>query len=163
MEILADTHEYDFIFLSETHLTDETDENEIRINGFNNVSCLSNSTRTGGTTIYIRNRWNIKKITRKAIDWKMWLVACNVKCKDLEMVIVAIYRSPSHSERSFCDFFEENLDIITESTNNILITGDFNIDWCKNDTYKREIERVLNDNCLMQKIFKNNTYIEYYS
>ena len=98
----------------------------------------------------------------------MWLLACNVKCKDLEIVIVVIYRSPSHSERSFCEFFEENLDIITESTNNILITGDFNIDWCKNDTYKREIERLLNDNCLTQKMKEyskitrtSNTIVDY--
>lgn len=149
---MVDSDQIDFLILTETHITENIEVNEIMLKGYNNIKCNSNSTRTGGVIIYIKNCWEIIKIMEKTVDSKIWLLACKCKYNDIDIVIVAIYRSPSSSERDFCNFFKENIEILAESANDLIIAGDFNIDWRKNDRYKREIESFLNDNYLTQKV-----------
>lgn len=73
-----------------------------------------------------------------------------VKNKNAYVIIMAVYRSPSCREVEFCDAFDEITEGICDTSLEIIIAGDFNIDWKKNDTYKNRIQATLNDNGLKQ-------------
>ena len=47
------------------------------------------------------------------------------------ILIGAVYRSPSYSEAEFCDIFDEIIEEISHNNCDILIAGNFNIDWKK--------------------------------
>lgn len=73
-------------------------------------------------------------------------------------MMVAVYRSPSSSASDFCDVFEEVIEEICEQNCDIIVTGDFNIDWSKNSFYKNRIESCLNDSGIKQ-IVNNYTRV----
>ena len=114
--------------------------NEIELKGYNSVMCNSNSTRTGGVIVYIRNNWKFKKIMEKSIESKIWMVACECRCENVVLVLINIYRSPNSSSREFVELLKLNLEPLLETSKEIIMTGDFDIDWSKNEPIKREIK-----------------------
>lgn len=158
LEILTETENPEFIVLSETHLTKSINDEEIALKNYNNISSLSNSNRTGGVTLYLKKHWSLVKNYEIKEDSKYWILWCLAKYKSIKILISAIYRSPSCQPAEFCDKFGETLEEICEQNCDVLITGDFNIDWSKDSFYKQQIERTLNDNG-MKQIVKSHTRI----
>lgn len=140
----------EFIILSETHLTKNIEESEIKIQGYDQISSLSESSKTGGVIIYYKESWKVDIIVEKIDNLKYWILACRAKCKNNNIIITAVYRSPSYGEAEFCQIFEDTLEEICEDANDVIIAGDFNIDWSIDSFYKKRIERILNDNGLKQ-------------
>ena len=68
------------------------------------------------------------------------------------MIIVGVYRSPRSQEAEFCHIFEEIVEELSESAKDIVIVGDFNIDWSRESVYKMKIECIINDNGFKQLI-----------
>lgn len=150
MEVIAATQQPDFIILSETHMTENVNEQEINLENYNNILALSNSSRTGGVIIYFKKSWSIKKISEKICDFKYWIVVCEAKYKTEKVVITAVYRSPSSQDCEFYEVFEELMEELTEKDTDIIIAGDFNIDYNRESFYKSRINNILNDNGLKQ-------------
>ncbi|XP_037822581.1 serine protease/ABC transporter B family protein tagA-like [Lucilia sericata] len=97
-------------------------------------------------------------------DSKYWILLCKAELHNTNIVIGAVYGSPSCSEAEFCIIFNDILDINCD----IIISGDFNIDWSQNNFYKNKIENIINDNGLNQIVNKytrvtnrSNTLIDY--
>ena len=80
-----------------------------------------------------------------------------VKCEGISFIIAIICRSPSYSKAEFCEDLQQFLEELCEKSNDIIIAGDFNIDW-QSDFYKSKLESRLNDNGLKQ-IMKKFTRI----
>lgn len=57
---------------------------------------------------------------------------------------MTVYRSPVSREVEFCDAFDDISERICETNNDIIIIGDVNIDWTKNDIHKNRIQATLN-------------------
>lgn len=152
VEVIASTENPDIFILTETHITKEVEENEITLQYYDHIASLSTSKRTGGVVIYFKKIWKVTKIIEKIDGVKYWILVCKATCQDNQMIIAAIYRSPSYGESEFCKNFEEVLEEISDYNCNILITGDFNIDWSKNSQYKNKMECTLNDNGLRQLV-----------
>lgn len=150
LEVIADEQKPDFIVLTETHLTDDIEEQEIQLRNYDQYVTRSNSNRTGGVIIYWKKQWNVIKIGEKSSDYNYWISAYKATMKNNQFVIVAVYRSPSSSEVEFCQVFEQVMEEICEAQYDIIIAGDFNIDWCKEETYKKRLECAFNDNGLKQ-------------
>ena len=150
LEVIVENDKPHFICLSETHVTDKINENEIRLEKYYHYSTNSNSTRTGGIILYTNENWQINKIIEKVWDYKYWISAHQIKYKNISLIIAVIYRSPSSQENEFFEVFEEVIEEINEKNIDIIITGDFNIDWSKDTLNKRKIESIINDNGLMQ-------------
>lgn len=73
------------------------------------------------------------------------------KYEKTSIIIVIIYRSPSGSKSEFCDIFQDFVEEICDKNTDILIAGDFNIDWNR-DFYTSKLESILNDNGLKNLI-----------
>lgn len=146
IEILSAKENLDFIILSETHLTQDIELNEIMLPKFKQIISYSNSRRTGGVIIYYKDVWTVSKVYEKVKDSNYWILACVAQCSKNYILICAIYRSPSGSEAEFCEAFQEALDFISERNCDMIITGDFNIDWSKNGFYKNRMQSAINNN-----------------
>lgn len=70
VEIIAETEKPKFIILSETHMTEQVHENEISLNGYNQLTSVSISTRTGGVIIYYKLEWKVTKLFEKVKNSK---------------------------------------------------------------------------------------------
>lgn len=152
LEIIAYEEKPDFIILSETHLTEDIDEHEIQIQQYSQYVTYSNSKRTGGVMIYFKEKWNVNKIKEKVVDSKYWISVHIAKCNKIRFLVMAVYRSPSSHIAEFCESFEELIEEICEQNCDIIIAGDFNIDWNKNEFYKSKIQNILDDNGLKQVV-----------
>lgn len=131
-------------------MTEQVHENEISLNGYNQLTSVSISTRTGGVIIYYKLEWKVTKLFEKVKNSKYWILACKAQHGQTQLIIVAIYRSPSGHESEFCEIFQQTLEDLSEEVCDIVVTGDFNIDWANNNFYRNKIERLLNDNGLRQ-------------
>lgn len=67
-------NEFDFVLLSETHVTADINVSEYIINSYKMFNSLSNSGHTGGVTIFVNNRLKSVKINSKSINYKMWII-----------------------------------------------------------------------------------------
>lgn len=161
LEIIANSDNPDFIILAETHLTENVEESEISLQNYNHYATLSNSTRTGGVIIYFKSQWSITKIFEKISDSKFWISAYMAKYNQSCFIILALYRSPSSPKAEFCDVFENILEDLCEKSVDIIIAGDFNIDWKKDNFYKEKIENLLNDNGLKQIVTEYTRITQY--
>ena len=66
--------------LSETRLTDEIEDKEINIPGYNLVRCDAETRKTGGVALFIRNDIKFKIIiVSKLVTNCCWLAAIEVK------------------------------------------------------------------------------------
>ena len=150
IEIIMELRNPEFIILSETHLTNDVEENEYQLLNYKHYVTLSNSSRTGGVLLYIKREWKVEKLHEKVANSKYWMSAYKVENKSTILIIMAVYRSPACREVEFCEAFDEITENICETNLEIIIAGDFNIDWRKNNTYKNRIQATLNDNGLNQ-------------
>jgi exonuclease III len=113
--------------LSETHVTEDTLDSEIEISGYRTEFSTSISAHTGGTSIYIREDIKYEPIVSVCDDMNWWLCGVKIKTDKGLIQIVAVYRSPSCSIKTFLDFFEKWLDENDNECNKTIIVGDFNI------------------------------------
>ena len=88
-----------------------------------------------------------------------------VECESISFIITIIYRSPNYSKADFCEDLQQFLEDLSKNSNDIIIAGDFNIDW-QSDFYKSKLESILSDNGLKQvmkeltRITKNSKIID---
>lgn len=136
--------------MSETHLTEDIQENEISLVNYNQIISYSNSARTGGVIIYYKQEWTVKRLYEKVVKSNYWILVCEAQCENNIILMCAVYRSPSGSEAEFCVAFQETLEVLSEKNCDILIMGDFNIDWSKNSFYKMKVQSLMHDNGLRQ-------------
>ena len=92
---------------------------------------MSTSSRTGGIIAYCKKNWSVKKFIERTDELKYWILFCKAVHNDNNhnILISAIYRSLSYSEAEFCDIFDEIIEEIRVNNCDILIAGDFNIEW----------------------------------
>ena len=100
MKIIAATEKTDFLILSETHLTKDIDEQEITLQGYDNIGPVLTSSRTGEVVVYYKKNWNVKNFLKRTGNLKYWILFCKAVHIDNnhKMLIGAIYISPSYSE-----------------------------------------------------------------
>ena len=83
---------------------------------------------------------------------KYWISAYKFTVKNNQLKILAVYRSPRNNNVEFCQIFEEIIKEICEFSQNIIMVGDFNIDWSKQGTNKNRLKCTFSDNGLKQII-----------
>ena len=139
------------INIAETYLTKDIDEQEITLQGYDNIGSVSRFSRTGGIIAYCKKNWNVNRFIERTDDLKYWILFSKAVHNDNNhnILIGVVYRSPSYSEVVVCDIFGEVIEEICDKKCDILIAGDFNKD-AKNSFYKNIIKNTLNDNGLKQ-------------
>ena len=99
--------------------------------------------------LYYGKHWKISKIREPIREHEFWIGAFITKYGKISIVIIAVSRSPSVQKAEFCEALNEFLDTVCEENYEIVIAGDFNIDWYK-DYYRTRLVNILNDNGLKQ-------------
>ena len=121
--------DFDVITLSETWCTPTT-VGLCNLDGYRGFHVYRVGTRSGGISVFVREHYRTSKLAN--LDFCSETIECNaviVKVRNIELVIIGIYRPHSGSVEDFSSSLEEILnspDIPRNS--NIIITGDINID-----------------------------------
>lgn len=113
------------IALSETRLTNEIENCEISIPGYQIVRCHSVKRSMGGVMMYIKNGINFEIVVNEKIVKICWTVGIKMKYKDLNGVVMITYRSPKSSHSIFIDHIENICERMISQK--CICVGDFNI------------------------------------
>lgn len=140
--------------LSETHTTSVIEDNELELPNYNLVKLNSESNRTGGVLMYLKKEWQYEIIQSFTIGVNIWWLAIKCVRDCISFVVVTVYRSPNvnSTKRKFCEFFKEWMESIEDLNINVIIAGDFNINWAEQSTYKNDIQNIIMDNGFRQQI-----------
>lgn len=130
------------VALSETRLTDEIEDGEINVTGYNIIRCDAENRHTGGAILYIRDDVKYEIVLVKKLASNCWCIAIEIKEKLYKGVIMVLYHSPSASHGDFVRFLE---DIVEELVikGECMIIGDFNIDFRINSFYTNKVQTVI--------------------
>lgn len=143
------THKSDILFLTETHLTADVEDFELSIENYNIFRVDSDSRHTGGVMAYIKKGNKSPKFKFYSPTKK--LLVFNDKHTNVysHTTLCCLYRSRSASTIQFLSFFEDWCgEYLDQIKGDILILGDFNINWKSDDIYTMRLKRCVNDNGL---------------
>lgn len=112
------------VALSKTRLTDEIEDGEVNVPGYNIIRCDAENRHTGKAILYISDDVKYEIVLGKKIASNWWCIAIEIKEKLYKGVIMVLYHSPSASHGNFVRFLE---DIVEELVikGECMIIGDF--------------------------------------
>ena len=124
--------------LQETWLTSDADLSLLQIPGYTLISSGKSCSAHGGVSMYVHNdfEFNILPINGDSSIWDGHFVEILLKCSSdnhRKVIIGNIYRPPRQTV-DIIDTFTEQINNILRNfrnTNNVIITGDFNLDLLK--------------------------------
>ena len=149
---------FDILIFTETWLT-EDNKDYCRFEGYeqnhlirpidNNLDFKS---RGGGISIFTKRYLNCKyRDDLKILEPFMECQFLELKLNGQLYLIGGMYRIPNTSINSFIDKTNQIIEPL-KSTYKIILAGDFNIDFLKNDKYKSDFELCLQSNYLVPTI-----------
>lgn len=131
IEVMCSENKPLILCCSEARITEEINETEYEIEGYNNIVCFSSSRHTGGAVIYIRKSIKYKVIKIESKDLMFWSLSIEVLDCAIRGIIGIIYRSPSYRLDDSLNNFDNFLDTIINLRKCNTIMGDINIDMNK--------------------------------
>jgi hypothetical protein len=140
------------LFLSETRVTSDIEDNEIYLYGYTTIRNNSCTRHTGGVVIYILDSISYS-VVRNELFENIWILSIEVKSNLIKNgVYTVIYRSPSGSKSVFLDYCETFFEDIAESDDTHIIVGDFNIDMSKTTSESNRQKLLIENNGLKQYV-----------
>ena len=130
------------VALSETRLTDEIEDKEVNIPGYNIVRCNAENRYTGGVAIFIRDDIRHKILLIRKLMANCWFAAIEIKETLYKGILMVIYHSPSASDRDFLSYLEDTIEEMNIKTNCIII-GDFNLDYAIDSFYTKKLQTIM--------------------
>ena len=116
---------FGLLALTETHLTDQIDDSEVYIDGYEIIRMDCKNRPGGGCAIYYKNFLDVVVIA-KYDTTELEALWVELKLCSQRLLIGTIYRPPDQS--NFYEKLPPVLENIWSTRKNILITGDFNSD-----------------------------------
>ena len=160
LQINCANKNYDFLILSETHTTENIEDSEILIEGYQKpFRCDSHSRHTGGLCIYVKNYFQVSDI-EKTMDSRIWWLKLKITNNNQSIFIAAVYRAHTSSKRVFCDKMKNWIEDLVDSNKRFIIAGDMNIDWLNDsDLYKNDFKNIIEIDNQCQQIVRVPTRI----
>lgn len=118
------------------YVTEEIDDEEISIVGYDMIRCNSEKRSTGGVLMYIR-----KDVKYKIIVNNCWVLGIKIMGKRFNGVLIGTYHSPSSSDSEFVKFIENICEMVGHETECVCV-GDFNIDFNKVSYYSKKLRYI---------------------
>lgn len=164
------------ILMSETHVTDDISESELKIEGYRIELCKSTNKRTGGVIALINNGIKYKMRNNECVQDSVWLLSIEVIAAESKYLLSVLYHSPQKENAQFVEYFSDYLERVSEYDGIIVIMGDFNFDLLKPNFYGTKLmEKVylkgftqlvssptritINSATLIDYIITNNKYL----
>lgn len=146
------------VCVTETHITQDIEEVELMIPGYKCISCLSHSRHTGGVIIYVKKNINSSIICNVAA-LEYWSLFIKLQINNQLFVVGAIYRSPNGNYEEFLNFFGQKIENEDICKNEVLIMGDFNINFNDTENYNtKKLNNMIRDSGYKQ-IMNHDTRI----
>jgi exonuclease III len=143
IEVLVEQLNPCLLMCSETCLTDNIDDNEINLIGYNLHRCDSHSRHTGGVLMYIRSNIKSEVIFNKSYGKNLWCLSVHVKCCALDGIYTTVYHSPNSSHAELMNYFENVIENCYDAAKLNIFVGDFNIDMSRNSTYSDKLKQII--------------------
>lgn len=115
---------FDIFMVCETWLSNDIPDDLININSYK-IYRRDRGSRGGGLCIFAKVVLNTIRINVKsnAIE-QLWI---NLKYKKESIAVGVVYKPPNQDSNTFLSEFEDELGLISPTVDNIICTGDFNI------------------------------------
>lgn len=140
------------VCLTETRLTVEIENFEIDILGYYIVRVDSENRHTGGVVVYLKENITLLEAKRYQFQKNYWFLVVKITLNNKIYMLGNLYHSPSASDSDFLNFFEQWCEGLTDSNCNIIIMGDFNINWLASSTYSNKLKKIVSDAGLYQMV-----------
>lgn len=140
------------ILLSEARITSDITDDELHNNNYRLYKTDSDSRHTGCVAAYVRCDITVKNVERLIFERNFWLIAIEIKINNWNATIACIYHSPSSNDNEFTVEFINWCNDAVDKHENLIITGDFNIDWMVETPTKRKIAEEIIDLGLTQLV-----------
>lgn len=95
------------VMCSETCLTDDIKNSEIKVNGYKLIRCDSLSRHTGGVAAYIRDEIKFDVILNVSFEKHFWCLVFRTKQNFEKELYAIVYHSPNSSHATFIDKIQE--------------------------------------------------------
>lgn len=130
-------NKFDIIAVSETWLNDNILSQSVNLNNYKLFRRDRSEGRGGGTAMYVKSNFKCSAINNLQLNTteQLW-VSLNYNNKKFALGV--IYRPPNCSVLEFCNEFESVLNQLITKYDQVLCTGDFNIDFLEptSNSYK---------------------------
>lgn len=133
--------------LSETHVTTDIIDNEIKIDEYKCIRCDSNSRHTGGVVMYIKEGIKFKLVKIVALV-KTWFIAIQIEESNLQISV--IYNSPSQRINDFFNILDEFISLNLDYNCQQILVGDININVARNTKNVKEYYDLIKEHNLKQ-------------
>jgi len=130
------------ITLSETHITHNTDS-MFNIPGFDFTQKRRQSGKGGGVGVYISEniKWKRREDLENELLENIWIEICPEKAK--HFLVCCMYRPPDqsvHLNKNWQKYFKQQLETVNDLSLEVIIMGDFNINYKSNNNDNREFK-----------------------
>lgn len=147
----------DICFLNETHVVDECDVSDLKINNYVCIHCKSYSKHTGGVTVYVNSRIKYKNVS--VIEQKIaWYLSLEIEINKVSTTLAGVYLSASENKNEVLLSFNEWFEAISYGKQ-LIVCGDFNIDLLSNTNHVQRLKNICCDNG-MKQLVENPTRVE---
>ena len=143
----------DILVLTETFFSNKTSDELYNIHGFDILRKDRKNGSGGGIAIYVNSELNITRRTdlEEADLEVLWLQVSPFKSKR-SLLMAGIYRSPN-KKVEYDRKLSENIERAYMLNMETILTGDFNLDYLKKDTFNRHrLVKELKDSKFIQKV-----------
>lgn len=148
----VERYKFEILALSETWLSQDQPSHAFQIPGYNFIR-KDRQARGGGIAMYIKKGLAFNKISLEFDSENLFEFMCiEFVFFSKKYFLISIYRVPSTNIPQFNQKLEDLLTIITPLYENIIITGDLNINLLHNSVYTISLKNILNNFSLNQLI-----------
>ena len=125
-------YNFDVISLNETRLDSSINNHSISIPGYQLLRNDRNR-NGGGVALYVKEHLCPSKVNFHALSESIWAYT---KLKNNHLAIGSVYRPPSSNVKYF-DYINDDLEFITSKGYDIIVLGDFNVDYSATYNHNR--------------------------
>lgn len=112
--------------LVETHIDNNIEEDEIKINGYKHIKCVTHNRRTGGILIYLHQNIKFKLCLNLNYEY-LWFVGLEVEINNDIFKLDVLYHPPQKNDNIFLEFLGEYFENLQGTS--MIMVGDFNLDY----------------------------------
>lgn len=151
-KLLVQTYKPRLVLVTETHITEQLGDEHLGIDGYNHVSCFSDSRHTGGVMIYSQSNIEYNVLCKSQIG-RNWFLSIDVTRGMKIGRYATLYHSPNEPHATFLKILEENwLEQFVDLSKFIVVVGDFNIDWSRETSDASNLKQICDSLGLKQNV-----------
>lgn len=145
IELLCTDLKPSILACSETRITNELNESEYKIDGYNVIVCLSKSRHTGGVVMYIKENIKYRIVHNEVLNEHLWFLSIEIWQGCTKGIYNIFYRSPDKKFKSkdIVKIMNEYLHKVIDLSKLNIIMGDLNVNLNKEEALSTKMKNVI--------------------